>query len=200
MVVTTLMPVPDDMPSWLPPAEKMIGTMLAMPKPQRAKAAMRSRAKATGRRPACRRRRRWPSRAASPPRRSGCARRRRKAHDRHDAGKGGVGEAGNGEVGAEFLPEIKRCPVEHGAFGDHRQQRHQPDQIDQRVGRQREFVMLGGLRLVLGDEVADRHRDDGKSDDCDDCRMGEVAVSLDGVTAQPPRRNRRGSRSHATTT
>ena len=36
------MPVPDDMPSWLPPAEKMIGTMLAMPKPQNAKAAMAS--------------------------------------------------------------------------------------------------------------------------------------------------------------
>ena len=37
MVVTTLMPVPDDMPSWLPPAENRIGTMLAMLKPQKAK-------------------------------------------------------------------------------------------------------------------------------------------------------------------
>ena len=41
-----------------------------------------------------------------------------------------------GDVGPEFLLEIKRAPVEHGPFRHHGQKRNHADQIDQRVGRQ----------------------------------------------------------------
>ena len=134
MVVTTLMPVPDDMPSWLPPAEKMIGTMLAMPKPQKAKAAMASQGDG---------RQAGDQHAGGGDKRRAAQRRHRaeavahavaeEAHDGHDAGKGSVGKAGDGKVGTELLPEVQRRPVEHRALGDHGQQRHQADQVDQRV-------------------------------------------------------------------
>ena len=42
MVVTTLMPAPGLTPGWLPAAENRIGTMLAMPSPLTAKAAIAS--------------------------------------------------------------------------------------------------------------------------------------------------------------
>ena len=40
--MTVLSEAPDDVPGWLPAAEKAIGTMLAMPSPAKPKAAMAS--------------------------------------------------------------------------------------------------------------------------------------------------------------
>ena len=81
--------------------------------------------------------------------------------------------------------QIQRRPVEHRAFGDHRQQRHQSDQIDQRVCRQREFVMLGRLRPVLGDRgSATATAIDRKGKRRHHRGVGEMAVVLDGEAAE----------------
>ena len=155
MVVTTLMPVPDAMPGWLPPAEKAIGTMLAMPRPRQGE----------GGDGQPRPWRQAGDQHAAGGDQAGYAQRRdraeaiahavaEEAHDRHGAGKAGKGEAGGGEVGAEFLLQIKRCPVEHRAFRDHGEQRDQADEIDGRRARQREFGVLVRDRAIVGDEVA----------------------------------------------
>ena len=44
IIVTVLRPAPGDRPGWLPAAENAMGTILAMPKPERAKARMATQA------------------------------------------------------------------------------------------------------------------------------------------------------------
>ena len=70
-------------------------------------------------------------------------------------GKGGIGEAGDGEIGTEFLPQVKRCPVEHRALRNI--VRTAPSaRPDRPVGLPAaESVMLGAPRLVLGDRWRD---------------------------------------------
>ena len=124
MVVTTLTPAPGLTPGWLPAAEKRIGTVLAMPSPLTAKAAIASHgqgAKMADRpatsMPAAETRHRYAERGdRTQPVAHAIA---KEAHQRHRAGKGAEGEAGGGDVAAEFLAQIERAPVEHRTFRIH---------------------------------------------------------------------------------
>ncbi|CDX34053.1 hypothetical protein MPLA_170019 [Mesorhizobium sp. ORS 3359] len=78
----------------------------------------------------------------------------------------------------------ERRPIEHRAFGDHGEQRHEPDQVDGGVPRQREFLVFDSLRLVVRDEIANGKRNDGKGDHRDRDGMGKITVVLDRIAAE----------------
>ena len=162
------------------------------------------RRRATVRRPACRRPRSGSRRASSSPRRSGCARRRRgsaSAPSRRQ--KPAKAKPAVARSAAEFLLQIERCPVEHRAFRNHREQRDQADEIDQSALRGSENFACS---CASGRSSATRSRQArsatiASATAVTSAACGEMTVVLDGDAAERRRRrSRRGSRSRARTT
>ena len=199
------MPAPDDMPGWLPAAEKSDRHHVGDAEAAEREGGDRQRtATATVRPPACPAAAIRPTPARSSPRRSGCARRRRgSASAPSRRRKPAKAKPAVAMSAPSSWLQIERRPVEHRAFRDHREQRHQADQIDSRV---RAAARSCGAPAAGGLSSATRWRKARAAMATSDARSRHAACAADGRNSGSRcrrarrRQSRRGSRNRARTT
>ena len=120
------------------------------------------------------------------------------AHYRHRGREGREGEAGGLDRGAELVAEIERAPVEDGALGNHREERHDADgereerearprpcRACHRCLRHRRIVEDGGDRRREDDEPRGQHRH-GMTGDPEAGDQHAAARGADEAAEAPP--------------